>query len=176
MGQKRNASEKQEYGMNKSRSEKNIFSRHYEAQAKAQCNTCSAGTWVINREHHLYKTRKERGFFLKNFIKRMMRTKEEGPTVSNEAKQTTPSTNATRNDCKILILCKGCTFSEDMMEYAIDMAAKTKSSLVALNLDEQGTNFSSFCSESEKNICNFSDKATKAGLSFAHVVEQGAED
>ena len=59
---------------------------------------------------------------------------------------------------------------------AVEMAARTNSSLLALNLDERGSNFSDFCSKSEENISSFSSKAEEAGLCFAHDVKQGDED
>ncbi|RWU06749.1 hypothetical protein DWB63_03015 [Pseudodesulfovibrio sp. S3] len=154
---------------------KGFFGRHYAATAKAQCNTCSVGTWAINREQHLYATRNERGLFLKKLIKRIWATELKENVRPESVKTAMATTACTRSECKILILCKGCTFSEDVMEYAVDMASKTKSGIVALNLDEQGDNFSSFRMESEKNVATFACKAADAGLQFAHVVEQGAE-
>ena len=156
---------------------KDFFGRQYAASAKSQCNTCNVGTWVINREQHLYETRNERGLFLKRILRRIWATElKENVSLetANPAMAAAPA-ECNRNECKILILCKGCTFSEDVMVYAVDMASKTKSGIVALNLDEQGDNFSTFRMESEKNIADFSGRASEAGLQFAHVVEQGQE-
>ncbi|WP_320171162.1 hypothetical protein [Maridesulfovibrio sp.] len=77
---------------------------------------------------------------------------------------------------KILVVSKGAAFSGKVVSYAVEMAARTKSSLVALNLDEQGSDFGNFCSQSEENISDFSSKAKEAGLLFAHVVKHGKED
>lgn len=87
--------------------------------------------------------------------------------------------NLSQNTCaggKILVVSKGASFSGKVVNYAVEMAARTRSSLIALNLDEQGANFDNFCSQSEENISHFSSKAEEAGLLFAHVVKQGAED
>jgi high-affinity K+ transport system ATPase subunit B len=61
------------------------------------------------------------------------------------------------------------------MDYSINLATKTRSSLVALSLDERGSNFTQFSEESVKNFTNFSSMVAKAGLQFEHVVKQGAE-
>lgn len=62
------------------------------------------------------------------------------------------------------------------MDYAIDMAAKTRSVLVALNLYEKSGDFTNFRVDSEKNVSIFSCKATEAKVQFSHIVRQGAED
>ncbi len=162
--------------MTGSRAVRNFFSNQYEAKAKIQCNTCNVGTWVINREQHLYETRTGREFFLVGFIRSMWAKNSKTATVQTTTKTAVTSSPETCKECKILILCKGCTFSKDVIDYAIDMASRTRSSLVALNLDETGANFSKFRAESENNVASFSCKAAEAGLNFAHVVEQGAED
>ncbi len=167
---------KQEKGMTSSQAVRNFFGKRYEAKAKIQCNTCNVGTWVINREQHLYETRNEREFFLVSFIKSMWAKNAKTATPQNVTKTDAISSPATCKECKILILCKGRTFSKDVMDYAIDMASRTRSSLVALNLDEVGANFSKFRTEAKNNVTAFSCKATEAGLNFAHVVEQGTED
>ena len=153
---------------------KDFIGRQYAASAESQCNTCSVGTWVINREQHLYETRKERGLFLKKLLKRIWATelKEQPATAPVQA---ATANQCTRSECKILILCKGCTFSEDVMDYAVDMASKTKSGIVALNLDENGDNFAQFRMEAEQNIDAFSQRASAAGLNFDHKIEQGQE-
>ncbi|BCS89856.1 universal stress protein [Pseudodesulfovibrio sediminis] len=81
-----------------------------------------------------------------------------------------------RQECKILIVCKGAAFSDSIADYAIDMAQKTRSSLVALNLDESGKQFDDFCSKAKQSIQEFSCKAMEAGLGFAHEVRQGNEE
>ncbi|WP_432734877.1 hypothetical protein [Maridesulfovibrio sp. FT414] len=82
----------------------------------------------------------------------------------------------TRSGGKILVVSKGSAFSGNVVNYAIEMAARTRSSLVALNLDEQGADFDNFRTRSQENVSSFSSKAQEAGLLFAHVVKQGAED
>ncbi|SDL38010.1 hypothetical protein SAMN05660337_2840 [Maridesulfovibrio ferrireducens] len=153
-----------------------FLDRHYKTTVNNQCNTCSVGTWAINREQSS-SDNKERRFFLKTFLNRF-RTKDQNSTaaqVENDQIVNTLS-ESTRPGCKILVVSKGSAFSGNVVSYAVEMAAKTKSSLVALNLDEHGSNFNNFRSESEDNIASFSAKATEAGLLFAHIVKKGAED
>ncbi len=153
-----------------------FLDRHYKAMVKNQCNTCNVGTWAINRNQSLCDN-KERGFFLKTFLNRF-RTKDQNSAtaqVEND-KIVSAISESTRPGCKILVVSKGSAFSGNVVSYAVEMAAKTKSSLVALNLDEKGTNFNHFRDECEGNIASFSAKASEAGLLFAHLVKTGAED
>jgi len=161
--------------MTNSQPAKSFMNTHYASQVKARCNTCSVATWVINREHHLYETRDERGFFLKTIIKRLCAKKPED-SASQSLTETAPcESKAVCTDCKILIVCKGSTFSQNVMDYSINLATKTRSNLVALNLDERGSGFKGFREESVNNVTNFCSMATEAGLQFEHIVEQGAE-
>ena len=153
-----------------------LLERFYASQATNQRNTCSVGTWAINRDQIL-NNQNDKGGFLKNLLNRF-RTNS-GKTQVSEEKNTSLVNNLSESTCaggKILVVSKGAAFSGNVVSYAIEMAARTKSSLVALNLDEQGADFDNFCSKSEQNISKFSDKAQDAGLLFAHVVKQGAED
>lgn len=153
-----------------------LLERMYASKAENQCNTCNVGAWAINRDQILTKPN-DRGFFLKNLLNRF-RTKSGIMEVSQEESCSLVD-SLSENTCsggKILVVSKGAAFSGNVVSYAVEMAARTRSSLVALNLDEQGANFDHFCSKSEENISHFSDKAEEAGLLFAHVVKQGAED
>lgn len=155
---------------------KGFFDRQYEIQAKNHCNTCSVGKWVVYREHHLTE-KKQGGFYLKSLLNRFRSSRCDAAVSPAEA--TCAATIPTEEKCldqKILVVCKGAEFSGNVMDYAVDMAAKTKCGLVALNLDERGHDFTNFCTESEKNISSFSAKAEQAGLTFNHVVRHGAED
>lgn len=110
---------------------------------------------------------------MKAFFKRFATTRKE-PVAA------TPTVEAAvrceRPQCKILVVCKGYSFSRGIADYAISMASKTRSSLVALNLDESGRDFPGFSREAEKNIEYFSCKAAEAGLAFSHEVRQGDEE
>ena len=156
-------------------SAKRFIDKRYEALAKTQCNTCNVGTWVIGREQHLYN---QRGFTLKGFMSTFRPKGRKATSARPEQAKTTvatPCSDSGRPGCKILVVCKGAMFSQTVMDYAVEMAAKTNSGLVALNLNEKGLDFNGFCSEAEKNISAFSCKAADAGLRFSHQVKQGAE-
>ncbi|WP_250645447.1 universal stress protein [Salidesulfovibrio onnuriiensis] len=108
-------------------------------------------------------------------IKRLVGTR--GATA--ESVQQSNETQAVRSErtrCKILVVCKGYAFSDGVMDYAIDMAAKTRSDLVALNLDTTGRDFDGFQARAKENIDRFSDRATTAGLLFSHEVRHGDEE
>ncbi|CCO25525.1 hypothetical protein [Maridesulfovibrio hydrothermalis] len=153
-----------------------FLDRHYDTAVKNRCNTCNVGTWAINRKQSS-SDNKERGFFLKTFLNRF-RTKDQNSAAAQLKNDEVVDalSKSTRPGCKILVVSKGNSFSGNVVNYAVEMAAKTRSSLVALNLDEQGTNFSEFQAESKDNISSFSAKANEAGLLFAHIVKKGAED
>ncbi len=112
---------------------------------------------------------------MKAMIKRLVGAKD----ASVECTCTPEKNQAVRNECsrcKILVVCKGYAFSDGVMDYAVDMAAKTRSDLVALNLDTTGRDFPVFRAKAEENIDRFSDKAADAGLLFSHEVRHGEED
>ncbi len=112
---------------------------------------------------------------MKAFFKRFAGTRKEAVAVSP-----TPTVEAAvrceQSECKILVVCKGYSFSRGIADYAISMATKTRSSLVALNLDESGRDFAGFSREAKNNIEYFSCKAVDAGLAFSHEVRQGDEE
>ncbi|WP_319762596.1 hypothetical protein [Maridesulfovibrio sp.] len=153
-----------------------LLERFYASKAANQCNTCNVGLWAINRDQTLTKP-KDRGFLLKNLLNRFR--SNSGKMEVSQDENCSMINSLSKKTCaggKILVVSKGAAFSGNVVSYAVEMAARTQSSLVALNLDEQGADFNNFCSKSEENISHFSSKAKEAGLLFAHVVKQGAED
>lgn len=156
---------------------KGLVDRHYEAKAKANCNTCHVGTWVIFREDHL--AQKTGGFTMKAFFQRLSCKGKKQSTIPPECPPlvTESCQCASKGQgCKILIVCKGNSFSRNMADYAINMAKKTRSSLVALNLVESGSNFEDFSTQAKNNIEYFSCKAADAGLGFNHEIRQGDQE
>ncbi len=149
---------------------KQVVDKHYAAQAAANCNTCSVGTWVVCHENHLLE--KSGGSSMKAFFKRIAGTRRETVTP---APSTVEPTCRDRQECKILCVCKGQEFSRSIADYAVDMAKRTRSSLVALNIDESGRDFEGFTSMARQNIEYFNCKAADAGLSFCHEIRQGDE-
>lgn len=155
---------------------KRVMDRHYAAQAAANCNTCSVGTWVVCHENHLLE--KSGGSSMKAFFQRITGARRQSATPAPPA----PAAAAAgrdcreRQQCKILIVCKGQAFSQGIADYAVDMACKTRSSLVALNIDESGRDFAGFRSQAERNIEYFNKKAADAGLAFRHEIQQGDEN
>lgn len=152
---------------------KHMVDRHYRALAATNCNTCHVGAWVVWREHH--QLEQSGGFSMKALFKRLSgnRTK----TVSNStATMDTACQCEQDRECKILIVCKGEAFSRGVADYAVNMAKKTRSSLVALNLDESGGDFGAFSNKAKDNIEYFSCKAADAGLGFCHEIRQGEQD
>jgi hypothetical protein len=155
-------------------SAKRFIDKRYDAALEAKCNTCNVGAWFISREHHLYK---KRGTILKGFINPFRsKSREETPINQEQTVTSKPTTSSDSSGCKILVVCKGDTFSQTVVDYAVSMAAKTGSGLIALNLNERGHDFSGFCSKSEQNVAEFSCKASEAGILFDHLVRQGAEN
>lgn len=153
---------------------KQMVNRHYAAQAAANCNTCSVGTWVVCHESHLLE--KSGGSPMKAFFKRIAGS---GRATVISAPSTAPSAVEPvcreRQECKILCVCKGQEFSRSIADYAVDMAKRTRSSLVALNIDESGRDFEGFTTTARRNIEYFTCKAADAGLSFRHEIRQGDE-
>ncbi|WP_247648323.1 universal stress protein [Pseudodesulfovibrio sp. zrk46] len=149
-----------------------LMDKHYKAQAEANCNTCHVGSWVICREDHLMQ--KNGGSSMIDMFKRFTQNRKKMITdtpVSAEA-----YCDCERQECKILIVCKGNSFSRAISDYAIHMAKKTRSSLVALNLDESGRDFNGFSDKAKNNIDYFSCKAAESGISFCHEIRQGDEE
>lgn len=150
-----------------------MVNRHYRALAETNCNTCHVGAWVIGREQHFSEA--SGGCSMKTFFKRLVGSR--GAAATCECAQPgKTSADCERSRCKILVVSKGYAFSDGVVEYAVDMAAKTRSSLVALNLDEHGHDFDGFRAEAQRNIEQFSCKASDAGLLFEHEVRHGNED
>lgn len=150
---------------------KEMVDRHYDALSAKKCNTCHIGAWVVGRETYLMEQSGESS--MKSFFKRFAGSRKETVT------ETVLATEAVRCDqpeCKILVICRGQSFSRGIADYAVSMAAKTRSSLVALNLDESGRDFKAFSDEANKNIEYFSRRAKDAGLAFSHEVHQGKEE
>jgi hypothetical protein len=161
-----------EKAMTIAQSARGFIDKRYEAATKANCNTCNVGTWFICREDYLYK---KRGTIFKAFITAFRSANREETPIKQE-QEVTKTTTCNHPGCKILVVCKGDTFSRTIVDYAVSMAAKTKSGLIALNLNEKGHDFPAFCAKAEQNISEFSCKATEAGLQFSHMVRHGAEN
>lgn len=151
---------------------KRAVDRRYEAQAAANCNTCHVGAWVVSHESHLLE--KSGGNSMMGFFKRFGGNRTQAVPTCDTAKDTTCYSST--QECKILIVCKGTSFSRGVADYAVDMAKKTRTSLVALSLDESGRDFDSFKNEAARGVEYFSCKAADAGLGFYHEVRQGDED
>lgn len=153
---------------------KQAVDKHYAAQAAANCNTCSVGTWVVCHELHLQE--ESAGSPLMTFLKRLKDNRR-----AHAAARTAPTATAAQLVCgektqyKILVVCKDRKFSRGIADYAVDMARKTHSSLVAVNVDESGWDFEGFRSQAERDIEYFSHKASDAGLCFRHEIRQGDE-
>jgi hypothetical protein len=154
---------------------KGVVDRHYAAQAAANCNTCSVGTWVVCHENHLLK--KSGGSSMKAFFKRITGTGRETVVPAPAAAAAAADcVCGEKRQCKILIVSKDREFSRGIADYAVDMACKTRSSLVALNIDESGRDFDGFSDQAKRNIEYFYTKAADAGLAFQHEVQQGDEN
>jgi hypothetical protein len=154
---------------------KRVVDKHYAAQAAANCNTCSVGTWVVCHENHLLE--KSGGSSMKAFFKRITGTRRKTATPAPAAATAAAEcVCGEKRQCKILIVCKGQEFSRGIADYAVDMACKTRSSLVALNIDESGRDFDGFRRQAERNIEYFNAKAADAGLTFSHEIHQGDEN
>ncbi|OIQ52259.1 hypothetical protein BerOc1_00733 [Pseudodesulfovibrio hydrargyri] len=158
---------------------KRMVDKHYAAQAAANCNTCSVGTWVVCHENHLLE--KSGGSSMKTFFKRISGNHSQTVIPAPAAATAAASAAADcvcneRQQCKILIVCKGQEFSRGIADYAVDMACKTRSSLVALNIDESGKDFDGFRSQAQRNIEYFNARAADAGLAFSHEIQQGDEN
>jgi carboxypeptidase C (cathepsin A) len=63
-----------------------------------------------------------------------------------------------------------------MMHYAASMASRTQSDIVALSLDEKGSDFDQFCKQATTHVTAFARKAQDMGLKFSHLVLQGQEE
>jgi len=150
---------------------KKMVDKHYAAQAAANCNTCHIGAWFVGHENHLME--KSGGLTMKSFFKRLTRKEKESVTDTPIA---TVQCDCEKDQCKILIVCRGEAFSRSVADYAVSMARKTRSSLVALNVDESGRDFTGFLEESKRNIDYFSCRAAEAGLGFCHEIRQGDEE
>ncbi|MEF2229601.1 MAG: universal stress protein [Pseudodesulfovibrio sp.] len=150
---------------------KKVVDKHYDAQAAANCNTCHVGTWVVSHEHHLME--RSGGNTMKALFKRISGNRSETASDTS-ASQAAP--RADRPQYKILVVCKGCAFSRGVVDYAVNIAKKTRSSLVALNIDESGRDFAGFNDEAKRNIEYFSCKAAGAELAFSHEIQQGDEN
>lgn len=148
-----------------------MVDRYYKGVAARNCNTCHVGAWFVCRESHLME--KSGGASMKALFNRIASRKQEAVIECSAAAETA---SCEREECKILIVCKGHSFSRSVADYAVSMAQKTRSSLVALNVDEAGRDFESFQAEAKSNIEYFSCKAADAGLGFSHAIRQGDQD
>jgi hypothetical protein len=117
---------------------------------------------------------------MKTFFKRISGNRRKSVTPAPAAAATASAAAdcvcGERQQCKILIVSKGQEFSRGIADYAVDMACKTRSSLVALNIDESGKDFDGFRSQAQRNIEYFNAKAANAGLAFSHEIQQGDEN
>lgn len=150
-----------------------MVNNHYQALAAANCNTCHVGAWVIGREDHMLNN--SGGYSMKALLNRFggeKRPPQAAAPVTEEKAQCTCQTE----ECKILVVCKGSTFSREISDYAVSMAKKTRSSLVALSLDESGSDFGTFSARARESVEYFSAKADNEGLTFRHEVRQGSEE
>lgn len=154
------------------RTMKRMVDRHYKLLAATNCNTCSVGTWAVFHENHLMQ--QAGGSSMIAFFKRLTNSRPE--VVTDTMTPETARCDCERQQCKILIVSKGQSFSQDVADYAINMAKKTRSAIVALSLDESGRHFDDFCAKAKDNINDFSCKAADAGLSFCHEIRQGEEE
>jgi hypothetical protein len=152
--------------------------RHYRNLAKTNCNTCDMGTWTINKS--IAQAHNTWGAQMKLFFAKFKKETEE--YVADSAKAATPpartasENNTARKGSKILVVCKSTTFSEEMMHYAASMASRTQSDIVALSLDEKGSDFDQFCKQASANAADFARKAQELGLRFSHLVLHGQEE
>ncbi len=152
---------------------KNWVDKYYQGMADTHCNTCHVGAWSICREQYLLE--KSGDGSMKTFFQRFTRnnSSDANAALAQEV-QNVPECD--RPQCKILVVCKGSTFSQGVIDYAIDMATKTRSALVALNLDEDESDFAGFQARAEHDIQRFAYKASASGLHFSHEIRHGRED
>jgi len=162
--------------MTMTQSARKMFDRHYDELAKADCNTCNVGTWAINRQSYRKEGEKASGFV--GLFRRLGFGRKSGdrkPSAPGEQSCVAPRIERS-GSCKILVLTKNPIFSEAIMNYAVEMASKTATAIVALNLDEHGHSFAKFQDQANEDIGRFQRKATDLGLHFSHMVAHGAED
>ena len=96
------------------------------------------------------------------------------PSAKNQ--QPSRRQDGTQAPSTILVISKQPLFSEDMMEYSLDMATKRNAEIVAMNLDEQERDFEVFQEQARNNVSTFLQKARKAGVYFSHMVCDGPEE
>jgi hypothetical protein len=136
------------------------------------------GTWTINKS--IAQAHNTWGAQMKLFFAKFKKETEE--YVADSAKAATPpartsSGNKTvQTGSKILVVCKCTTFSEEMMNYAANMASRTQSEIVALSLDEKGIDFDQFRQQATTHVTAFARKAQDMGLKFSHLVLHGQEE
>lgn len=153
-----------------------LLDRHHSQLAKDNRSTCSTGSWVINHNAFLHENKRRlelKTVFSKLFRKSAVKNAEqvtETCTCVDKAGETSYDT------CKILVVSNESSFSREIISYAVSMAAKTDSSIVALNIYDHGDDFSGYEAESCRRIETFSSAASELGLDFAHLVEHGKED
>lgn len=154
----------------------NFLDRHQSQLAKDNRSTCSTGSWVINQNAFLCE--KKEGLQLKTIFSRLFGKKTDNVecNVAEPCVCTQECKDACRETCKILVVSNEPSFSREIISYSVSMAAKTDSSIVALNIYENGHEFSQYENESCSRIEAFSSAASKMGLCFNHLVEHGKED
>lgn len=150
-----------------------LVDKHYDAIAKADCNTCHVGAWVIYHENHLLE--KSGGPSMINMLKRFTKSRREAVKDNHECAEAVICSDE-RQGCKILVVSRGNSFSPAATDYAIQMAKRTRSSLVALSLDEHNGNFKEFSEVAKNNIESFSCRAAEQGISFSHEIRQGQQE
>lgn len=154
----------------------NFLDNHQAQLAKDNRSTCSTGSWVINQNTFLCE--KKEGLQLKTFFSKLFgkNTDKAQNIVAESCSCADSKQESCSQTCKILVVSNEPTFSREIISYSVSMAAKTDSSIVALNIYENGQDFSGYADESCKRIEPFSAAASEMGLCFNHLVESGKED
>ena len=97
------------------------------------------------------------------------------------AEDVTQETKAAEESRKLVVVGRESTFSRDIIDYAIDMAATMSYDIVALNTAplscetfQRSSSRNQICSDfqmiSEQNVQPFREEAEKRGIRFTHVV------
>jgi len=157
---------------------KRSMDRHYDKLAKTNCNTCDMGAWAINQS--VAQAQPTEGAKMRSFFSRFRKdSKAIEPCAANAeamCKQACCEDGPCEVCSKILVVCKCTAFSEEMIHYASSMAARTRSDIVALNLDEKEHDFDRFSKQAYKDIHCFARKAETQGVGFSHIVAHGQEE
>ncbi|MFP3983289.1 MAG: universal stress protein [Desulfurivibrionaceae bacterium] len=93
--------------------------------------------------------------------------------------------DASSRNQTILVLNKGTVFSEVLMKYAIEMAQRFNTGILALNMMEVPTGLTKEASEAtirnfekrvNQHIKRFAEKAKAKGIELDHIIRMGDED